>query len=401
MGEDFPFVCDRCLGDNPYLRMIKLPNYDACKITKKPFTVFKWRPSRKNGVFNRTIVSYEIAAEKNICQACLNDLTYGVPVALRDQFVKSQNNLASQRLSDVPTSEINQAYYFQQKLANKDNKLFLGNGIKEEKNASDHLLDLAKEFKQRQDEVHENDDDELKKERRENLSGSRKTTRKGTPTKNLLDKAPEDETLSTLFLSNLPDTCSEDEIKALLNTYGIIVRIYMLVEKHSCFVEFSTRDEAERAVFNINNRVMFKGKRVKVSWAHGHDRYHERGQQKQELADMLLKQKDEEHAGQVEQVAKKRKLDKMTPASEWKLFTDEQLRQGGVDPSTIYAEKKYTIEFSRLPEILKLSKIKLRHLIVSEDTYAINKAVLNTNSITFNMDDILNSLEMEAELNEE
>ena len=36
MGEDFPFICDICLGPNPYIRMMKLPMARECKISGLP-----------------------------------------------------------------------------------------------------------------------------------------------------------------------------------------------------------------------------------------------------------------------------------------------------------------------------------------------------------------------------
>ena len=42
LGIDFPYVCERCLGSNPYIQMIKSDFGASCKISKRPFHVFKW-----------------------------------------------------------------------------------------------------------------------------------------------------------------------------------------------------------------------------------------------------------------------------------------------------------------------------------------------------------------------
>lgn len=297
MGEDFPFVCDRCLGDNKFMRMIKIPNHDACKISKKPYTVFRWRPSRKSPVFNRTLCSYEIAAEKNICQCCLNDLTYGVPVALRDQFVSSQSGLASS-MGTVPLSETNQAYYFQQKLANRENKLFIRDSTKQ-KTASDHLNQMSCEFKQRQNEIHIEEQTEVFKEKQKKKK-----------------QQPKDETITTLFLSNIPTTTTEEDIQKLLSIYGNIERIYMLVQKNSCFVEFSKRIEAERAVFNLENKFIIQEKKVFVSWAFSHDPYHQKGIEKRKISQLL-----EEAKANI--TTKKQKINNFTSESTWIFPKDE------------------------------------------------------------------------------
>jgi len=89
MGDDFPFVCETCLGPNPYLRMIKLGFGDrACSVTKLPFQAFRWKPGNK-GRYKETVVCREVAMERNICQACLMDMTFGVPVGVRDSVLNA------------------------------------------------------------------------------------------------------------------------------------------------------------------------------------------------------------------------------------------------------------------------------------------------------------------------
>ena len=46
LGEDFPMVCEQCLGDNPYVRMIKAPKSAQCTLSGQPFTSFRWRVGR-------------------------------------------------------------------------------------------------------------------------------------------------------------------------------------------------------------------------------------------------------------------------------------------------------------------------------------------------------------------
>lgn len=83
VGEDFPIVCETCLGPNPYVRMIKLRFGDkTCAISARPFQGFRWKP--QGGRYKDTVICKDVAVEKNICQACLTDLTFGVPVGVRD-----------------------------------------------------------------------------------------------------------------------------------------------------------------------------------------------------------------------------------------------------------------------------------------------------------------------------
>jgi hypothetical protein len=87
LGEDFPMVCEPCLGDNPYVRMIKAPKSKQCTLSGQPFTSFRWRVGSSQS--KETIICYPVAAEKNVCQCCLCDMEYGLPMGVRDAFLQS------------------------------------------------------------------------------------------------------------------------------------------------------------------------------------------------------------------------------------------------------------------------------------------------------------------------
>ena len=80
---DFPVVCEDCLGPNPYIRMQRQDYAAECAISGRPFTVFRWRPGTE-ARYKKTVVCKEIALAKNVCQVCLLDLDYGIPVQARD-----------------------------------------------------------------------------------------------------------------------------------------------------------------------------------------------------------------------------------------------------------------------------------------------------------------------------
>ena len=76
-------VCEDCLGPNPYIRMQRQDYAAECAISSRPFTVFRWRPGTE-ARYKKTVVCKEIALAKNVCQVCLLDLDYGIPVQARD-----------------------------------------------------------------------------------------------------------------------------------------------------------------------------------------------------------------------------------------------------------------------------------------------------------------------------
>jgi pre-mRNA-splicing factor RBM22/SLT11 len=92
---EFPITCESCLGDNPYVRMTRANFNKECKICTRPFTVFRWRPGR-DARYKKTEVCQTCSKHKNVCQVCLLDLEYGLPVQIT-------------RDTALPTSDVTRA----------------------------------------------------------------------------------------------------------------------------------------------------------------------------------------------------------------------------------------------------------------------------------------------------
>ena len=76
-----------------------------CKICARPFTVFRWCPGAGMR-YKKTEICQTCSKLKNVCQTCLLDLEYGLPVQVRDSALKLKEEL--------PKSAVNKEYFNQQ-----------------------------------------------------------------------------------------------------------------------------------------------------------------------------------------------------------------------------------------------------------------------------------------------
>lgn len=86
----------------------------------RPFTVFRWCPGAGMR-YKKTEVCQTCSKLKNVCQTCLLDLEYGLPVQVRDAALKVKDEL--------PKSVVNKEYFNQQvekELAEGDNTKAFG-----------------------------------------------------------------------------------------------------------------------------------------------------------------------------------------------------------------------------------------------------------------------------------
>lgn len=105
---EFPLVCETCLGDNPYIRMTKEIHGKPCKICEVPFTVFAWQAGTF-GRLKKVEICQTCAKTQHVCQVCVFDLRYGLPVQMRDKVLREEgcniNNIA------ISHSDANRSWY--------------------------------------------------------------------------------------------------------------------------------------------------------------------------------------------------------------------------------------------------------------------------------------------------
>lgn len=77
-----------------------------CKVCTRPFTVFRWKPG-SNARYKKTEICQTCAKLKNVCQTCIFDLDFGLPVELRDKF------LDKKEVVQMPQDVVNRDYWAQ------------------------------------------------------------------------------------------------------------------------------------------------------------------------------------------------------------------------------------------------------------------------------------------------
>nr|VWP00799.1 BcRAC, Rac-like GTPase [Ganoderma boninense] len=287
--SEFPILCETCLGDNPFVRMSKQEFGRACGTCARPFTVFRWNPG--TGMrFKTTVICQTCAKIKNVCQTCLLDLVYGLPTQVRDTALGIE--------SEAPTSEINREYYAQnmetklegsKSLLDVDKSAGAGKEMLKQLARTDpyykrnrpHLCSFfAKGECNRGDACpyrHEMPvDNELSKQNivdryhGRNDPVAKKIMSAHAATMGL--QPPEDLNITSLFLTSLPATSTEESVrtrvlKSLPAVQPSQLKSIVHVAKTRCaFVNWKDRATAELAAQAWANGLEIDGETINVRW---------------------------------------------------------------------------------------------------------------------------------------
>jgi len=251
LGEDFPIICESCLGPNPYARMIRSEMAQECRISGSPFTAFRWQGALRR--WKSTIVCAAVAREKNCCQACLADLEYGVPFHVRDHVMDALGADA------VPRSDVNKQYHW----ANKKQKVIdaqagVGSLDTYEKlhGHVDKLRELAAldpgpvVWQQRRETP-------LTAEEQERLRQQRLSER----------RPPADASITSLFIGGVPPSVDRKELLPYFLAYGEVREVSVDAQRLAAIVTYRERVAAEAACKALYGNLTIRGSRCRVMWA--------------------------------------------------------------------------------------------------------------------------------------
>ncbi|SMR50063.1 unnamed protein product [Zymoseptoria tritici ST99CH_3D1] len=300
---DLPSVCERCLSDNPYVQMLKEDYGAECKLCTRPFTIFRWKADR-TARQKRTGICLTCARLKNCCQCCMLDLSFGLPITIRDAALKM--------VAPGPQSEVNREYFAQ----NNEREIEEGRGLegyeKTDEKARDLLRRLASSEpyykKQRRLEA-ENAEEGGQKllEGGESSEGhkpgpirtqksaygsaygplssrggaSSASSRggrggarggKGFPSAAALPPQPKDilppadKNVTSLFITGVEDDLPEHDLRTHFSQYGALRSVVCSHRSHCAFMNYMDREGAEAAAAACQGRAVVKGVPLRVQW---------------------------------------------------------------------------------------------------------------------------------------
>ncbi|KAJ6022682.1 hypothetical protein N7499_007995 [Penicillium canescens] len=295
-STDFPSVCENCLPENPYVQMIKEDHGAECKICTRPFTVFRWKADRTSRQ-KRSIICLTCARLKNCCQCCMLDLSFGLPIVVRDAALKM--------VAPGPESSINREFYAQ----NHEKEIEEGRGAIEEYEKTD---DKARELLRRL----ANSEPYYRKPRRiegpaegegaeQSTSteqprtnsrygngpgpirtsesrvgnrlpgrGGRGGSRGGRPfpsTAQLPPSAedilpPADPNVLSLFVTGVEDDLPEHTLRTFFSKFGQLRSLICSHRAHCAFINYVTRADAEAAAAHCQGKAIIEGCPLRVRW---------------------------------------------------------------------------------------------------------------------------------------
>ncbi|GKU98803.1 hypothetical protein SLEP1_g11753 [Rubroshorea leprosula] len=282
--SDFPIICESCLGDNPYVRMTRADYDKECKICTRPFTVFRWRPGR-DARYKKTEICQTCGKLKNVCQVCLLDLEYGLPVQVRDTALSINSNDA------IPKSDVNREYFAEEhdrraragldyessfgKVRPNDTILKLQRTTPYYKRNRAHICSfyVRGECTRGAECPYRHEMPETGELSQQNIKDRYYGVNDPVALK-LLNKAgempslepPEDESIRTLYVGGLDKRITEQDLRDNFYAHGEIESIKMVLDKACAFVTYTTREGTEKAAEELSNKLVIKGLRLKLMW---------------------------------------------------------------------------------------------------------------------------------------
>ncbi|KAI9841104.1 MAG: Pre-mRNA-splicing factor slt11 [Sclerophora amabilis] len=293
----FPSICENCLPDNPYVQMLKEDHGAECSICTRPFTIFRWKADRTART-KRTTICLTCARLKNCCQSCMLDLSFGLPIAVRDAALKL--------VAPGPQSSINREYYAQE----HEKEIEDGRGgVEEYEKTDEKARDLLRRLANsepyyrrprrigpagEESNTAESSSGIVEGQRRigpgpirtrdsrgrgapasrGGIRGGRGGGRGGRPFPGTAQLPPgpqdilppDDPTITSLFLTGVEDDLPEHAIRSFFSPFGALRSVVCSHRSHAAFINYQTRAAAEAAAEKCQGKAIIAGCPLRVQW---------------------------------------------------------------------------------------------------------------------------------------
>ncbi|KAH3674167.1 hypothetical protein WICMUC_003408 [Wickerhamomyces mucosus] len=243
--NEIPAVCETCLGSNTHLRMMRERDGLECKLCTRPFTVFKWS-THKNDAYKKTIICVTCSKQRNCCQSCLLDLTYGIPIQMRDAALKMAgvDNISG---ANEPKNEISKLYIADnsERFKSIGGASITGNSEK----AKEILTKLALISQNKNSNPSTKESrDQLLPDHIDKIDVTKIISK--LPLKGSLNP-PNDKSITSLFIFGIDDSLPEYKISDFFEQYGKI-KSFNCQHRAKCgYITFVKREDAELAAKKI------------------------------------------------------------------------------------------------------------------------------------------------------
>ncbi|KAK9236200.1 hypothetical protein V1525DRAFT_363312 [Lipomyces kononenkoae] len=283
---DIPSVCERCLGPNPFTRMTRERHGEECKICTRPFTVFRWLPEDSGGRHKKTTICLTCARQKNCCQSCMLDLSFGLPIAIRDAALKMvgvtpgagssmaltttepQNIISKQFVAQNIEERLREEgedgqFYDTQAQADEAGKLLL------QKLASSQPYYARSNVEKYADSQHGGKVSNMPRGTIGASSGKSSSVAKLVSKLPALGKpltVPKDPKIMSLFLTGVEDDLPEHMLRTYFAQFGPLKSVVCSHRSRCAFINYNNREAAEVAAAATGTAVVIHGCPLRVTW---------------------------------------------------------------------------------------------------------------------------------------
>ncbi|KAG7664840.1 SLT11 [[Candida] subhashii] len=255
-------ICNRCLGPDKHLRMMKQDNGAECKQCTRPFTLYRWGNRSAANKLTKTTICITCARAKNCCQACLLDINYGIPTDIRDTALKLAGIEPMSMIKDSANREVKAI------MADKLEKSF---GKQDERNkAAEEEKDKARKILQKLAERLSGGDDSIPRIESSDPNNTGEASSSSINVSKLTKKLPFGNSLdpttypeiTSFFIFGFSENLPQYIISKYCSEYG---KLKSIIINHDCkcgFIVFEKREAAENFAKSINDNGLNKNKKT-------------------------------------------------------------------------------------------------------------------------------------------